>query len=561
MALLSVFGVLRPAHAQQPEAQQEYPTFGEIIDVQVINVDVVVTDRKGNPIAGLKKSDFEVLENGVLQNLTNFYEVRESQGRTVTITPAQDASQPPVIEETETPPPNLQRRVIFFVDNLSLSPFNRNRVFKAMKEFAQDVLRPGDQAMIATWNRSMIVRLPFTPDARLIQDTLDQISGESGLGIASMSERRSTESRIREADTRGEAVAIARSYAQSIDHDLRQTIVGINALMSTLAGIEGKKILVVTSEGFYMQPGAEMYHFIDYIARTKAEWSGVGGTMIDALSFNATSLIQSVANTANAHDITLYAIHAAGLSGISGTSADQSEPVSLEVEMAALNNSTDSLQLMAEMTGGVATVGTNNFAGGFDQIERDLGAYYSLGYRSSTERVDRQRGLEIRLTDPAKRKQYTVRSRTSFVEKSVPTEMTDRVIANLFNPGAKNDMGIFLTTGRPTSRNDGTYLVSIQIHVPMTSLTPVPQGEIQRASFSVWVVAADPRGDMSDVQSQDHTFTMNPDELTAVAGRHYTYQIDLVLNKGRNRISVGVIDQFSRLKGFAQTDILALDLR
>jgi len=560
--ILATLTGVAPILAQEEQLAEEMPVFLENVDVQIINVDVVVTDKKGNTIRDLTIDDFVVLENRQVQLLTNFYEIREQSGKTVTIAPASDPGQAPIVEELDEVPPHLQRRVVFFIDNLSLGVFSRNRVFRDMMQFAEDVLRPGDQAMIATWNRSLKIRVPWTNNHEQIKRELETISGESALGISYQSERRQIQSRIREADDRNDAIVQARSWAQSIEHDLRQTVSSINALMSTLSGIEGKKIMVLTSEGFQMQPGAEMFSFIDHVSRTKAEWgSQSGGTLLEGMAFNSAHLIQSVAREANASDITLYAIHAAGLTGLGSSSAENFDTVPLEVEMVGLHNSTDSLRLMAEMTGGVAVTGSNNFKLAFDQIERDLGGYYSLGYRSGTQRVDRQRSIEVQLKDPSLRRQYSVRARSSFVEKSIGSEMNDKVIANLFHESAGNDIGVFLTTGRPVRHDDGTFLVSLDIHIPMDSLTFLPAGGSQRGSFTVWIVAADIRGDMSDMQSQQHTFSIPDDELAALKGKHYTYTFDLILRKGRNTLSVGALDDVSRLRGFAQTDILAADLR
>jgi hypothetical protein len=67
----------------------------------------------------------------------------------------------------------------------------------------------------------------------------------------------------------------ARTYAASVEHDLRQGVASLNALMSTLAGVEGKKILVLTSEGFPMQPGREIFTFIEEVGREKG-WQATG---------------------------------------------------------------------------------------------------------------------------------------------------------------------------------------------------------------------------------------------------------------------------------------------
>src|SRR5258708_3216260 len=58
------------------EATATQPTFfSETIEVRVINVDVVVTDKKGQPVSGLTRNDFDLFENGVKQEITNFIEL------------------------------------------------------------------------------------------------------------------------------------------------------------------------------------------------------------------------------------------------------------------------------------------------------------------------------------------------------------------------------------------------------------------------------------------------------------------------------------------------------
>ncbi|HEU5163129.1 MAG TPA: VWA domain-containing protein, partial [Thermoanaerobaculia bacterium] len=405
------------AQEQPAQAQSEVPRLIETVDVRVINIDVVVTDRKGNAITGLTRDDFIIYENGKPQRVSNFYEVVTRADNPEPQIRTEESPEPRAPEQPE----QLKRKVIIFIDNLSLSPFNRNRVFKAMKEFVNATMRPGDQAMVVTWNRSMKIRLPFTGDAKQIEQTLDAIAGESALGIQQISDRRQVQTEIRDADRFEEAVSAARGFSQALEHDLRQTVREINALMATLGGVEGKKIMLVTSEGFQMQPGRELFYYIDEIGREKQDWHGVGSTFLESMSFNLSNQIESIARSANANNITLYTLHAGGLMGYNEGSAENQQPVSASVQQAALSNSTDSLRLMADLTGGLAVVGTNNFAGAFNRIAQDISSYYSLGYRSGTERVDRQRSLEVKTKNP----QYIVRSRRSFVEKSVQSEMSD----------------------------------------------------------------------------------------------------------------------------------------
>lgn len=542
------------AQEEQQAEPQGLPRILETVDVRVINIDVVVTDRKGKAITGLTRDDFILYENGRPQNITNFYEIVTQGSEIAAVQPAPAPEGPAPVQAA---PEELRRRIIIFIDNLSLSPFNRNRVFKEMKGFVREVLGPGDQAMIATWNRSMKVRLPFTGDPVQIEQTLDAIAGESALGIHQVSERRQAQSQIRDARSYQDAVIAARSYSQALEHDLRQTVSHVNSLMGTLGGVEGKKVMLVTSEGFQMQPGRELFTYIDDISREKGNWQSSGSVFLESMHFNASNLIESIARSANANGITLYTLHAGGLVGYNESSAENSEPISPAVQQAALSNSTDSLRLMADLTGGLAVVGTNNFSGAFERIRQDLSSYYSLGYRSGTERVDRQRSIEVKSRNP----QYVVRSRRSFVEKSVGSEMSDKVIANLFYEGTSNDLGINVRTGRPARQENGLFLVPLEILIPMENLAILPRGEIHAGSFTMYVVVSNNDRDMSEVKTQQQAVHVPASEIGSLGGKHFTYAVDLQMEPGRGRISVGILDDVTNATGFRIQDILVRDLR
>ena len=554
MKLLAPSVVFAALFAGTLAAQQaELPKLTETIDIRVINVDVVVTDKKGKPINGLTKDDFELYENGVPKSISNFYEVEGPKAINVSIAPQPGAPPPAVVKEEI--PENLRRRVIFYIDNLSLMPFNRNRVFKEMKEFAKNVLRPGDEAMIATFNRSMKIRMPFTRDASAIQSTLDTIAGESAMGVTNKSEARDVQKRIQDAQTYDEALATARTYAESVNHDLRQSVDSLNGLMTTLAGVEGKKILVLTTEGFQMQPGREMFYMIDEVGREKG-WQA-GSTLLEGMSYDAGSQIQGVAKTANANGITMYAIHAGGLGAANeGMLAEMDRPTPYSVTQASISNSTESLQLMADMTGGLASINTNNFGGAFRNIQRDLESYYSIGYRAGTQRVDRQRNLEVRV----KNRNFVVRNRQTFVEKSTFAEMNDRVIANLLYKTKANDLNILVRVGSPVRAED-LFKVPVEIQIPMESLTLLPQGESYMGGFSVYVAVANKDGDMSDVARQSHQIRVPSSDYGKIKGKYYTYSLDLLMEPGPGKISVGVVDDVANTTGFDRVPVIAADLR
>jgi VWFA-related protein len=553
----------QPAPPQKPAPPVEMQKLVESIDVRVINVDVVVTDRKGNVVHGLTKDDFEIYENGIPKPVSNFYEVEGSKPVNTFADVVASAPQIPAAPQPPAParpaeiPENMKRRIIFFIDNLSLNPFNRNKVFAQMKDFIKEVMRPGDEAMIATFNRSMKVRVPFTRDTTQLIQTLDVVAGESAMGGQVRNDFQQFQSQVRDSASYDDAIASARTYSESAEHDLRQTVESINGLMTTLAGVEGKKVLVLTSEGFPLQPGKEAFFFIDDYAKEKGNGWSSGSTLLEGAGFDATSIIQSVARTANANGITMYTIHAGGLAAGSENSAENARPTSFTVSQAMISNSTDSLQLMADMTGGLASLLTNNFKGAFERIHRDLDSYYSLGYRAGTERVDRQRQLEVRV----KNRNLVARARQTFVEKSTFADMSDRVVANLLYRTKANDLKILVKIDTPQSADD-LFKVPIEVQIPMEAITLVPQGEeMYVGGFDVFIVVGNKDGDMSDVARKEHQFHVANKEMPNIKGKYYTYTMDLLMEPGLNKISIGVVDQISNVTGFAREQIIAKDLR
>lgn len=306
-----------------------------------------------------------------------------------------------------------------------------------------------------------------------------------------------------------------------------------------------------------MQPGREAFQFIEEMTRER-RWNE-GSTLLEGMTFDASQVIQSVARTANANGITVYPIHAGGMAAENEMSAENSRPTPFSVSQVALQNSTDSMQLIADRTGGIPSLRTNNFEAAFKKIARDLDSYYSLGYRAGTERVDRERRLEVKV----KNKTYYVRSRRSFVEKSTFAEMSDKVVANLLYKTRANDLKILVRIGRPEATDDRLFRVPVEVQIPMESLTLLPQGEAGDwyGGFDVYVAVADKNSDMSDVARKSHQLRVPAAEYDQIKGKYYTYTLELLMEKGLNRVSVGVVDTVSNTSGFAREQILAQDLR
>ena len=73
VALAALVAWTAPAAAQ-------LDAFSDDLDVNIVNVDVVVTDRDGQPMTGLGFHDFELHIDGTPVEIRNFLELRSSVG-------------------------------------------------------------------------------------------------------------------------------------------------------------------------------------------------------------------------------------------------------------------------------------------------------------------------------------------------------------------------------------------------------------------------------------------------------------------------------------------------
>jgi VWFA-related protein len=125
---------------------------------------------------------------------------------------------------------------------------------------------------------------------------------------------------------------------------------------------------------------------------------------------------------ATRNNVAVYAIDPAGLQNVNVDVAGTSLQLGGE-RPGTFKNDLDrlaSLRLVAEDTGGLAVVNTNNFAGGFTSIVRDNSTYYVLGYAPP---VDYQDGKFHPVTVRVKRAgSYTVRQRKGYTAPTPPKQ-------------------------------------------------------------------------------------------------------------------------------------------
>jgi len=154
--------------AALPAAAQDSPLpdlFSEVIDVRVVNVEVVVTDRSGNRIRGLQPGDFELRVDRSPVPIDYFTEIDE--GRALASTDDRIANVPSVTADGP-----VGTSYLVFIDDLFAIKQRRDRVLNRLKE---DLTRlgPADRVAVVAHNgRELALITDWTGDRADIETAL-----------------------------------------------------------------------------------------------------------------------------------------------------------------------------------------------------------------------------------------------------------------------------------------------------------------------------------------------------------------------------------------------------
>ena len=532
----------------------------EVIEVRVVNVDVVVRDRSGNPVRGLTKDDFDLYEDRVKQTITNLYEVRRDE-----------VAQPVQASEVQSTAPSVpielrQRRLLLFVDSSSIQYSRKQAVLDAADKFVNQRMQPEDQAMLVTWQLGLHVVTPFTSDKEVLKHGIVALERYAPTGQSAdhaiVQLKREIQSWIDRALTGGtrgigwdaayaEALKVVDVYSEQLLQEQGHMLDALRRMIGNLAGLEGKKALLFISQNLPERPGAEFFRYTyDQFAPHMNRTNPLDLQMLSgAIGNNRPQQIEELSKKASIDGVIIYAIDAqidSDLSAGEGTlQVDYGESFSRHA------NTASSLQTMADITGGVAITQTSNYDLAFDTISHDLDSYYSLGYKPAGEGSINARKIVVKTKD----RTYIVRARESFVLKSTDEQMSDRVIANLFTDASASTWPISIRTGRP--KQDGrAFLVPIEVVMPST-ITLLPQEQNLAGAFTLYFVVGTGDGLTSDVMRRPRDLHIPASAEPLVRAKPMTFSTAIRVNRGESTLSVGIVDQVSGATGYARMKIIA----
>lgn len=547
------------AAAQEAEASDPAPAEGEAgdlfldtVDVNVVNVDVYVTDNEGNPVTGLGLDDFEVYEDGRRMTISNFYAIEDravvDDGSGEAPAPEaapEDVPRQVVEAEREAVPEEQRLSLVVYVDNLNIRPHNRRRVLQDVRAFLRRELTRDDRVMLVTYERALHVRQPFTTDAERVVEALFEVDELSGLALHAESERRDVLQRIEEAAGGGEALMWAESYAESVRNDLHFTIDALREIVTSLAGLPGRKAVLYVSDGVPMIAGEDIFYAVEQAYQST-------GAMTRMYGFDSSRRFEELAAHANANRVSFYTIDAGGLRVYSSADAQTFQVDraggAAHIDSIRTHNLQSTLILMAEKTGGKAIINQNRVGDALADVAKDFRTYYSIGYNPGHSGDGRYHRIEVKLADGSRGSR--VRHRDGYRDKPAAAQMSDGVLAALNFPYYSNPLGLELSFDPGRRREDGHYLVPVTVRVPLRALTLVPRGDGYEASAQLFLAAMDDRGWISEVQQTDLPVRVSQERLDGSLEEDYVYTVQLLLRAGEQKVAVGVRDQIAANNSF-----------
>jgi len=376
-----------PADKQAPAPEQPIFRGG----INTVRVDVIVTDRQGNPVSDLKLEDFEIQEDGKPQKPETFRLVKIDTVTQPAIT--QRALRTRNDEETAAADENA-RIFAFFLDDYHVMRDSSMSLKKPVIDFIANQLAPGDLAT---------VMYPLTPvDAAVLT--------RNHQGIINTVEKFEGRKYNYEPMNGVEQGYVFKLTPDAIEIIRRQvTLSAIRGLCTKLGSLrEGRKSLILISEGFNATLPPQM--------RTN-EPGGVVGTArpgIGADPFAGDNNInedrvqfsqgmelqremQDVWDSCNRNNTAIYAVDPRGLAT---GGFDITANISMRTSQNYLNASIDSLRELADNTDGRAIVNRNDLAGAMKQIVRDASAYYLVGYTTQAPTDGKFHEIKVRVKRP-----------------------------------------------------------------------------------------------------------------------------------------------------------------
>lgn len=542
-------GLLLAAPALWGQAANQTPPselpglFGETIEVRVVNLEVVVTDRNGNPVTGLKPQSFRLYVDGKPRPIQYFTEV--AGGHAGKAPSAEGIEATPALSPGE----DVGTSYLLYIDDFFSIRRDRDRV---LREIAQDlpVLGPKDRmAIVAFDGKKLTMITTWSQSPSELDRALKEAMRRDTYGLQRLMERRQVDfDRLLELfgtpvnsvnDVRIPEVTatstfndrltpVEQQYVSRLSTQLGKSVAAASATLRGFANPPGRKVLLLLSGGWPALPAL-------YTVGNYADLRWIYGS-----TRQGQSLYLPLIDTANRLGYTIYAVDVPGFESTAGISAEQGAMVdnliAADTSEVREREADSTLRLLAHATGGEALIN----AGRDHALERtfeDTRSYYWLGFTPPNQGNDQRHAVRVEVTDPKLR----VRSRGSYLDSSRSTEATMAVESALMfgNPPGSGKLPLEVGKVRRSGRR---IEVPITLAIPTDMMTVLPQGRRFETKLEARFAVIDEDGNRAPIPMipLDLRFSKRPP-----SGKYVTYETTLKLRSKQHDLVVGILDPVS----------------
>lgn len=552
--------------------------FRDRTEVHVVNVEALVTDADGRPVTGLTADDFEVLEDGKPVTVTNFYAVEGAKPEaTLETLPLEPGIDP----QPSAKPQERSLNLVLFVDDTNLTPTNRGSLFSRLRDFLTEEWRSDMRVMVVSNDRELIIEKGFSSSPREVFAALDALEKRSVEGSQFELERQQLLEEIAAINseagsglfhTRGstadtpqaevaegvgaEALALIpriRVYSQQRLQHVQATVGVLDRLVDTLAGIGGRKAVLYASDGLPLRPGEDLFEAWERQVEILPNVASTTSAGMEAGRYNAVDVFQRMVANANAASVTFYALSVAPPSSVRG--ADRQVHSTWVSSVSSLEEASrhDSMELMAEGTGGRTAFSASVLGAALEGVLDDFDNLYSLGYSAELRGDGEPRRITVRLRRPEKG--WKLRFRRFFRDKSSEERISERTLTALVLDDADNPLAIGLDVRETSPREDGNFEVPLLVSIPLGRLVLLPGERFHEGQISMYIAVRDEKGRTSRVNKHICPVRIVNSEVLVALGRNAACGVRMLMRPGRQRVAVSVRDELSLVDSTVALDV------
>lgn len=535
LGLTAGLGAAAPA-AEPPAVASDLPgVFGEVVEVRVINIEVVVTDADGVRVTGLGRDEFRLLVDGEPVPIDYFTEVRGGTAIGGGAEAVPDVA----------PGAPVGTSYLVFIDNLFSIARDRDRVLRKLQDDL-GALGPEDRmALVAYDGRDLEMITSWSSSPEALRRAIDQAVEMRAHGLERLVEQRRYDfnALLEFSDAlNGGSLAVERAeplgdyldpeerfYAGQLADQVQRSVAAATATLRSFAAPPGRKVMLLLSGGWPFLPAE--FVVADYSRPIFLEPGIASGD----------DLFRTLADNANLVGYTIYPVDVPGFEAqtvdISQFQRPRTQGAGQAFGSGFLRERENhaSLEFVAEATGGKAMINSARDEA-FRRAVEDTRSYYWLGFTPQREGDDRRHDVVVETVDPALR----VRSRGGYLDSSRQREVTMQVeSALLFGNPPSNDP-LLLTFGRPEKAGWGKMDLPLSVGIPAGSITFLPGVNASRvAQLELRVAVIDQAGRQADVPVLPVAFELAE---APPPGELLRYDTVLEMRREEHRVVVAIYD-------------------